>query len=119
MRRTRRYPRAKKPLNVQIIDPNVMTLHQVADFIGKTTGLKPHCNTVQRWVLVGVRGHHLPATRVGHLYVCRREDVLQFLADTNADAGGKALDSEAIRKARVEESKRRHGILASDLGLDN
>ena len=39
-----------KPLNVQIVDPNVMTLHQVADFIGETTGLKPHCNTVQRWV---------------------------------------------------------------------
>jgi hypothetical protein len=120
MRRTRRkHPaRSRKPLNVCVTDPDVLTLHQVASFVAETTGIKPHANTVTRWIIRGARGHRLAATRVGHLYAVRRDAVLAFLAATNADASG-TVDSEAIRKARAEESKRRHRILASDLGLDN
>lgn len=121
MRRNTRkkYARERKPLNVCVTDPDVLTLHQVAAFIAQTTGIKPHANTVTRWIIRGARGHRLAATRVGHLYAVRREAVLKFLADTNAGEDGKAVDSESVRTARAEESKRRHRILASDLGLDN
>jgi hypothetical protein len=119
MRRVRRKPvREKKPLNVCVTDPDVLTLHQVAAFVAEVTGIKPHANTVTRWITRGARGHRLAATRVGHLYAVRRDAVLAFLTATNADASGD-VDSEAVRMARAEESKRRHRILASDLGLDN
>lgn len=120
MRPTRRKqtPRHRKPLNVCVTDPDVLTLHQVAAFVAEKTGIKPHANTVTRWIIRGARGHRLAATRVGHLYAVRREAVLAFLTATNSDSTG-AADSDAIRKARAEESKRRHRILASDLGLDN
>lgn len=117
MRRRKQPHSQRQPLNVTIVDPSVMTLRQAAELVGKTTGIKPHVNTVCRWVQTGARGHRLPHTRVGHLIAVRREDVIAFLEAINRRDG--EIDSDAVRAARAAESKRRHRILASDLGLEN
>ena len=115
-------PRSKRrtppPMNLEITNPDVLTMGQAAAFIADTTGVKPHVNTLARWVQRGVGGERLPATRVGRLWVTRRQNVIEFLARCNSTRGRTADSSDAIRKARAEESSRRHRRLAADLGLE-
>ena len=116
MRRNRR--RTPPPMNLEIVNPDVLTMGQAAEFVANTTGVKPHVNTMMRWVIRGVGGQRLPATRVGRLWVTRRQNIVEFLEQCNATHGRTADSSEVIRKARAAESSRRHCRLAADLGLD-
>ena len=116
MRRATR--RSSMPINLEITDPNVLTMGQAAAFVADTTGVKPHVNTIMRWVLRGVGGQRLPASRVGRLWVTRQENVVDFLERCNRTSNHEAVGSEDIRRAKAALASRRHSALASELGLD-
>ena len=120
VRPVRKPSNSRTEVNVQIVDPQVLTLAKAATFVAQTTGLKPHINTITRWVLRGVRGHRLPAMRVGRAWVTRKSDVLEFLARLN-EVGKPNSDSAAdgaLASQRAELARQHHKALAQELGIE-
>lgn len=119
-RRQRKQPGYRAEVNIQIVDPQVLTLARAADFVAKTTGVKPHLNTITRWVQRGVRGHRLRAMRVGRAFVTTKSDVLDLLERLNdfpaCDSGTSA--KAVIASQRAELSRVNHAALAQELGID-
>jgi len=114
-------PKSRTEVNVHIVDPQKLTLAQAAAFVADTTGLKPHINTMTRWVLRGVRGHRLRAMRVGRAWVTTKSDVLELLAQLN-DVGTQdsmpAAES-ALARQRAELARQSHAALAHELGVES
>jgi hypothetical protein len=113
--------KSRTEVNVHIVDPQKLTLARAAAFVAETTGVKPHINTMTRWVLHGVRGHRLRAMRVGRAWVTTKSDVLELLAQLN-DVGTQdsmpAAES-VLAQQRAELARQRHATLAHELGVDS
>lgn len=120
VRPVRKPSNSRTEVNVQIVDPQVLTLAKAATFVAQTTGLKPHINTITRWVLRGVRGHRLPAMRVGRAWVTRKSDVLEFLARLNEvdREDSKTAVTAKLASQRATLARQSHAALAQELGVD-
>jgi hypothetical protein len=119
-RRKGKHRPSRSEVNVQIVNPQVLTLTKAAEFVAQTTGLKPHLNTVTRWVLRGVRGHRLRAMRVGRAWVTTKSDVLELLERLNevGDPNSDSAADGALASQRAELARQHHKALAQELGIE-
>ena len=58
-----------------------LTVKQAARFIGKMhpDNKPPHVSCIRRWIERGARGNKLPAERVGHRFLIKTSDLIQFI----------------------------------------
>lgn len=80
-----------------------LTLRDAAAWIASATGSpEPHVSTVHRWVVRGVRGVRLSATRVGAKFHTTANDIAEFLDRLNS-----SLHQHVPQKAPLGPS---HGL---------
>ncbi len=73
-------------------------------------GKKLHPATIHRWILHGVRGHRLAASKIGATWYTSREALTDFIERLNGDTG----ESPPIRTNRQRQADRRRAAARLD-----
>lgn len=88
---------------MSMINERLLPLRKLIDVVEEAAGIRLHVSTLHRWITRGVRGHKLPATRLGGRWLASAASVQQFCSARNSNPETSITGTSDIQTRLADE----------------